>query len=270
MNFFPFSLKKTPLIPKVIDITHENLGGPYQNSEKCPICGSTNTKPFESNNNYYRCNTCQSTFVHPIKELEDYLNHKTYLTNPEDYINLIDPKGFIFLLDKFEHEYSKQINRNKGNLLEIGAGVGYFMFMAYARGWNVEGLETSKPSADWANKYLRMDVKNSIIEDFSTTQKYDAIVMIEVLEHLRDPKRSLTKISEISKTPSLIFGTTPNTDSRYWNKDRDIYDPNDHIILFSRKTLQSLFDELKIDLVSIDYFGGDKGDAHLMFSGIMN
>ena len=53
----------------------------------------------------------------------------------------------------------QKIDDNKGHLLEIGAGVGYFMFQAYARGWSVEGIETSKLSADWACKYLNMDVK---------------------------------------------------------------------------------------------------------------
>jgi hypothetical protein len=213
---------------------------------------------------------CNGIFAYPQHDQSYYLNHKTYLTDPEDYIKLIDPKGFIWLLGKFEEAYNRKIGVKKGNLLEVGAGVGYFMMQAFAREWNVEGIETSKASADWANKYLRMDVHNTTIEDFIPVKKYDAIIMIEVLEHFLDAKKALQCCKGLANDSALLFGTTPNTESKYWNKKRNIYDPDDHIFLFSNKTIEILFSDLGIDSLTIEYFGGDHGDAHLMFSGVFN
>jgi 2-polyprenyl-3-methyl-5-hydroxy-6-metoxy-1,4-benzoquinol methylase len=231
-----------------------------------------NTKPFDNgdDHSYHKCAQCRGVFVYPRRDQSYYINHKTYLTDPEDYIKLIDPKGFIWLLGKFEEAYNKKIGTRKGNMLEVGAGVGYFMMQAFAREWNVEGIETSKAASDWANKYLRMDVHNTTIEDFASTKKYDAIVMIEVLEHFLDAKKALYSTKKCVNGKALLFGTTPNTESKYWNKERNIYDSNDHIFLFSKKTIGMLFSELEIDSLSIEYFGGDKGDAHIMFSGIIH
>lgn len=237
----------------------------------CPVCGSKDIdlSGHELNKEYKLCRHCKGAFVYPRRDQSFYLNHTTYLTNPEDYIRVIDPKGFIWLLNKFEHCYTQKIDDHKGNLLEIGAGVGYFMFQAYARGWTVEGIETSKPSADWANKYLKMDVKNTTIEQFTSTKKYHAIVMIEVLEHFLDAKLALQAVTRHAHSPALLFGTTPNTESKHWNKDCNIYDPNDHIFLFSTKSIELLLKSLGYKSISFEYFGGDRGDAHILFSGVL-
>ena len=59
--------------------------------------------------------------------------------------------------------------------------------------------------------------------DFSETQKFDAIVMGEVLEHVERPLEFLQKIAEIAAQNAFIFITVPlNTPAR------------DHIYLFRR------------------------------------
>lgn len=243
----------------------------FNKKNKCDICHSFDAEIYINKGKtiYYKCKHCGGVFVSPKMEQKFYLENKTYLTNPEDYVSLIDPKGFIWLLGKFEEAYNNKINKSRGNLLEIGAGVGYFMMLAFARGWNPEGIETSKAAAEWGQKNLRMDIKNTTLELFSSEKKYDAFVLIEVLEHFHNANYAMKNIKELVNSPAMIFGTTPNVESNYWNDERDIFDPNDHIYLFSEKCLRVLCKELGAKELSVEYFGGDNGDAHLLYSCVI-
>ena len=205
-------------------------------------------------------------FTHPRLDQSQYLETVTYLTNPEDYIGLIDPQGLRWMLDQFEDHYFSKVNKNRGRVLEVGAAVGYFLFMAMARGWSVEGLETSVQAAEWANKYLHMKIRTTLVEEFVSDSAYDAVVAIETLEHLLDPGVALAHIRTLIRPGGMLFGSTPNIESAYWKTTRDILEPRDHITLFSAKALRGLLAQHAFGKVTIDNFG--ESAAHLMFSAV--
>lgn len=236
------------------------------NKINCYLCNTPSSEVVKEAGEfkYIRCPNCTGVFVSPRREQDFYLGNKTYLTDPEDYIRLINPKGFSYFLERLDHFYNK-IDRNKGELLEIGAGVGYFAFMAMARGWNVECLETSKESAEWGRKYFHLDIHNETLEKFETEKRYNAIVLIETLEHFLDAEIALKKLKTLGTNKHMIMGSTPNIDSKYWSETRDILVPEDHIFLFNKKSISFLFNKVGYKRFEIDTFGGDKGDGHLFF-----
>lgn len=235
---------------------------------RCYLCDNrrltlhTNVREFA----YYRCESCGGVVVHPRLTQQEYLKTVTYLTNPEDYISLIDPHGIRWIAEHFDQHYFSKVSDSRGRLLEVGAGVGYFMFIEMARGWVVEGLETSASAAEWASKYLRMKVQTTLVEEFVAETPYDAVVAIETLEHLVDPNVALERIDALLRPGGMLFGTTPNIESDHWKTARDILEPMDHICLFSENSLRGLLSRHKFGQVSIEYFG--ESDEHLMFSAI--
>lgn len=234
---------------------------------KCILCNSTDSSPIKENTNYRRCSNCKGVFLFPIKEQEYYLNEFNYLTDPETYISLIDPKGFRFLIGHFEKHFKNKTGKERGSVLEIGAGVGYASFMLFSRDWDVEGIETSSPSAEWGRKYLRMPIHNGIIEKFEPKKKFDAVFMVEVLEHFISPKKAIQAIEKMAQKDCLIFGTTPNVDSNYWKIHPEVFNPNDHIFLFNKNSLKFLCRSTKGKDLSIGYFGTKKhNDSNMIFS----
>ena len=111
--------------------------------------------------------------------------------------------------------------------------------------------------------------KAGTIENYSTDKRFKAFIMIEVLEHLLNAKAALSTMNKLAQPPALLFGTTPNIESEYWDKMRNIYDPNDHIFLFSMKSIQILLSDLGYKSLTYEYFGGDSENAHILFSGVL-
>jgi len=133
--------------------------------------------------------------------------------------------------------FRNTIPRDKsGNYVEIGPGHGfYFMeamrLSAYEKYY---GIDLSPTSVLMTNALLKSksfgDFSNFKIEEgdffkWNTQQKFDAVVMGEVLEHVESPELFLRKIAEITGAESYIFVTTcinsPAIDHIYLFKDYD-------------------------------------------------
>lgn len=236
------------------------------NYPQCTLCGSE-SQPYKDIQSYYRCQSCEGVFVWPVQNQSFYLESETYLSDPEVYTSLIDPKGFRFLIGHFEKHFQEKTGQLRGSVLEVGAGVGFAMFMLMSRDWDVAGIETSKAAAEWGNKYLRMPIQTSTIEDYDTTKHYDSIIMIEVLEHFLSAEDATTSFKKFLKPGGVVFGTTPNVYSACWNEQRGIFAPSDHIFLFGEKSLQVLCKKIHARNLSIDYFGtAEHPDSNFMFS----
>lgn len=252
-----------PSLPKVLRKT---------TNPKCDLCSSRENETFKrvGKYKYLRCSNCQGIFVYPKKNQKFYIDSEDYLSDPEEYISLIDPRGMMYMIGKFEQHYLEKKKQSRGKVLEIGAGVGYMAFMMFSRDWDVEGMETSKLASEWSQKYLRMNLHRTTLEDFKTKNRYDAFAMVEVLEHFLDATNAINRMKKLSGRKALIFGTTPNTDSEFWKTGPDIYVPSDHIFLFNEQSLKHLAKKTKLKNFTIEYFGsGDAHDSNMMFSGVV-
>ncbi len=82
-------------------------------------------------------------------------------------------------------------------LIDIGCGYGAFMRNSKERGYTVFGLDPSSDAVSHA-KSLGLDVVQADMEDLkdSVKEKYDAAVMLNVFEHLREPYQTLKDIRD--------------------------------------------------------------------------
>ncbi len=146
----------------------------------------------------------------------------------------IDPKFFLSLLDpitpcytqgvyeaddetldvattrKFEYCFDKLGLKAGDHILEIGPGWGAWFEYASARGVKCTGISISQASIDYLNgraKELGQDWE-LIFSDllaYKTDRKYDAIVIMGVIEHLPQYDKVLAKFMELVKPGGNIF-----------------------------------------------------------------
>lgn len=242
---------------------------------KCLVCKIAPKEVFKKcgEYTYYRCKKCDGIFADPIHAQDFYLQTDTYLSDPLQYTATINPYGQRWIIEQFERLYQEVMgDLNKGTFFEVGAGVGYLVLMALARGWEAKGIEISEPSAQFARDYLRVNVTRSTIEDYPVKDAFNAIVMVEVLEHFLDPLAAIKAMRRLSHKQTFLFGTTPNSDSQHWqSSEQNIYVPEDHIFLFNEKSLRCFADKAGIRDLKVEFFGsGDKHDSNLMYAGIIS
>jgi SAM-dependent methyltransferase len=139
-----------------------------------------------------------------------------------------------------------------GRLLDIGASTGILLRIARDRGWTVAGVE---PSA-WAVAHAaRADDLTILQGGFPHPQLagrvYDAVTMVDVIEHLDSPRRALEAAHELLAPGGLLCLVTPDVGSavarllgrRWWHYRVA------HLFYFNHTTLWRLLQETGFEIV---------------------
>jgi 2-polyprenyl-3-methyl-5-hydroxy-6-metoxy-1,4-benzoquinol methylase len=131
----------------------------------------------------------------------------------------------------------------RGRLLEVGCGHGLLLDEARRRDYEVDGLELSISAAGYARETLGLPVREMTLEDQALDgERYDAVLLVDVLEHLDDPVRTLNRAGELLAPGGALLVVTPDPSSptarlagsRWWG-----YLPA-HFCLIPRATLREL------------------------------
>ncbi|MDI6825972.1 MAG: class I SAM-dependent methyltransferase [Candidatus Aenigmarchaeota archaeon] len=89
-------------------------------------------------------------------------------------------------------------------ILDIGCGCG-LLTLILSEKWNVIGINVNKDRLNIARKIVKIDFK----------EKFDLILALDILEHLKYPNKSLKKIHNHLKSNGLLIVSIPNKSS-FW------------------------------------------------------
>ena len=99
-------------------------------------------------------------------------------------------------------------------LLEIGANVGLFLAVAGERGWEATGIEPSAWAVEQGRTRFGVDLRQGAIETLDIEPgSVDALVMLDVLEHLADPAEALRRLRPMMAEQGVFALATVNVDS---------------------------------------------------------
>ena len=114
-------------------------------------------------------------------------------------------------------EYISVIKRYKssGELLEIGSGMGYFLFLAKESGYKAIGIDSAQVLVEHSKTVLGLtaitaDVKN--LDKIFRPSNFDVVVMLDVFEHFRDPFDVAASIRGILKEGGILFVKLPDAE----------------------------------------------------------
>jgi 2-polyprenyl-3-methyl-5-hydroxy-6-metoxy-1,4-benzoquinol methylase len=101
-------------------------------------------------------------------------------------------------------------NANKGCLLDIGCGCGFFLSRARTRGWDIQGVDPSEQSIAKARELVGEAVSVGTLQDLNTRSLFDVVTMINVLDHMQAPGKSLSRSWDLLKPGGLLYLRFPN------------------------------------------------------------
>jgi len=215
----------------------------------CPICHSR--KIYYAFNvpttRVVRCAECDFIYLSP-QPSEDVLKNiynSTYFCgasddNMRDHVATLKTATAETYLDFME----KHSESCCGQLLEVGCGDGYLLKAAERRGFEVTGVEYSEHAAKRAGQgLLRGRVIIGEIEQAPIAEEtFDACVLADVIEHVRDPRAFLESIWKKLKPGGRILIATPSLDSLSARVmgTRWLEFKTEHLFYFDRRSLESL------------------------------
>lgn len=147
--------------------------------------------------------------------------------------------------------------RRNNTVLEIGCGSGELLEICREYGWEVLGNELSNSALE-VLKAKNIDCVPLDFVSSKITNKFDVILLFEVLEHVTDPKALLDFCRQALRQGGLLLGTTPNSrsiNSMCLGSDWSIYGLPEHLNVFSPRGLSALALESGFDIATLETRG---------------
>lgn len=231
----------------------EAVGSRRRSVPSCPVCGGHRFRYLFSvaNHRLVRCSECNFNFLNPQPSDEELAAIYT-----RDYFlgSGIAEKETTFgqlklrTADTHLDALATAGGVSSGNLLEIGCGNGSMLVAAARRGFAVTGVEYSSHACEHARQRLASEnlpgevICGEVEVISSRVGQFDACVIADVIEHVRDPATFVRQIYQLLRPGGMFFVATPSLDS--WSAHimgaRWMEFKPEHLSYFSRKTLESL------------------------------
>ncbi len=151
-------------------------------------------------------------------------------------------------------------------VLDLGCGNGALTRVIAEAGFNVLGCDADREGVELAEKAGGRFIVASVYDDPADlgTDRFDAVISAEVIEHLFSPRRLLTFSASVLKPHGYLVVTTPYHGYlknlmlalfNKWDRHADPLWEGGHIKFFSRKTLCRLLEQEGFDIVNFEGLG---------------
>lgn len=236
----------------------------------CNNCGSADSKYLLSANdlnrasepsfNIVRCTKCGLSFVNPRPtkdEIGDFYPTWYHQRDPKIPLEETTIWGLPFnkamaVKTQFIRKFGK-----KGRVLDIGCGDGCVLHYLRQQGWDTQGVEFG--SVDYGTQVLGLDIFQGRVEDAPfENESFDVVSLFHVLEHLPDPRQSLSHMYGLIKKGGHLVIEVPNfggLDARIFGKHWVGISAPLHLYHYTAKSLTTMVESCGFRIAKYGFLG---------------
>ena len=266
----------------------------------CPVCNSTEIDPLLTVKDHsvskeefvvWQCRHCTLRFT---QDVPDENSMGRYYQSP-DYISHSNTgKGLLNQLYQRVRKFTLQQKANliiantkeKGRIVDIGAGIGAFLSVMQQKGWETKGIEPDEGARKNALQLFGIKLEEPSTLYGLPQGHYDAITLWHVLEHVHSLHSYMERLRNLLSQQGKIFIAVPNytsVDSEAYRNYWAAYDVPRHLYHFSPLSIKKLveqhglrllakkpmwFDAFYISLLSSKYHRGSTSWIGAGFNGL--
>jgi 2-polyprenyl-3-methyl-5-hydroxy-6-metoxy-1,4-benzoquinol methylase len=235
---------------------HTNDPPPLTAPTSCPAClGPARLKRANAygDSSLYRCSMCATEFIDPqpsderLNEIYSSSYYDPWAVDKDPTVEAMKRTTFAWILAQCSPP-------SGGRVLDIGCATGFLLQLALDQGLEAWGIDLNA----YAIEQCRQLVPDTHVhcgfladEPFAGIS-FDAIFMIDFIEHVRDPEKELRAVRERLSEGGAAVISTPRTDStvhaltrRGWPQYRE-----EHLTYFSLPGITTLLRRCGFDVVS--------------------
>ena len=227
----------------------------------CPVCdGLSSSFGVKRGAEMYRCSACRSLFVWPVPD-------NVLDTYSADYFSGGTGHGYVdYDADKMPmiHTFEKyldllaQAGTPSGRLLDVGAATGFFLDLARKRGFEPVGIELAEAAVEKARRKGLNVICGTLEQLPDPPESFDAITMLDVLEHLSAPQQDLARVHQLLRRDGLLVINTPDAGSwtaRLLGLRWHLITPPEHLCLFTGNALVAALKKSGFEVLMVRCIG---------------
>lgn len=117
--------------------------------------------------------------------------------------------------EHFNRGVRRAILRQKtnGTVLDIGCGSGNFLVCMREAGFSIFGIEPSRTGSEYARSVNQIETFHGMVEGYLARhpqRSFDVITLLNALEHLTQPKRTLLLLRQLMSEDGLLVVVVPD------------------------------------------------------------
>ena len=222
----------------------------------CTLCESVNTEFAFFKNDYkiIHCKDCNHLFTDLIvstAKVNEIYSDNYFFGGGDGYSDYTLEKDMLIHRGEY---YADRISSYMvpGKVLDIGSAAGFILKGFENKGWSGTGIEPNASMAEYGRTVLGVDIKKGTLESVKLQERFDLIILIQVIGQINNVKNAIIKMSDYLKPGGHVLIETWNKDSitakisgKHWHE----FSPPSTLNYFSKKTLQTIMCRHNFSLV---------------------
>ena len=212
----------------------------------CVICNRSATASFVVHQyRFFECSGCDFAFIDPASAASyrsrSIFDDGYFHGGGAGYTNYLDEAA---LLQEHGDRYGALLAKaGARSVLDVGAAAGFILAGMQRAGCTGIGIEPNASMAAFARRQLGLDVRETTLEQFDSTQRFDAVALVQVVDHLEDVQRSFERVATLTRPGGLClveFGNRASLTARVLGTAWHEYAPPSVQRVFSLRALRRL------------------------------
>ena len=223
---------------------------------ECPLCGKKDFNRLMTCKDHYatgetfdlcQCVHCGFIFTQNVPsedEIGRYYESPDYISHTDTHkglMNSVYHKVRRYMLSRKYALVCRYAAADKGKLLDIGAGTGYFAHFMQTKGWTVTAIEKSDKARQFAKDNFGLNVLPPQQLAGLESNSFHVVTLWHVMEHLEHLNDTWNQLNRILNPDGILVVAVPNplsADADHYGNMWAAYDVPRHLWHFSAPVMQ--------------------------------